>query len=119
LKDALKSFGNGPDRQAKSNARYKMATMEEESREEEEDQDPVYKRIAEHFARDGKGNFKLHVRELAMELMPHDISAENAAKRYSTSSTPTTARSTQPPHTPPPPARPNAHPHISTSASYS
>ena len=74
LKDALRSFGNGPDRQAKSNARCKMATMEEEGREEEEDQDPVYKRIAEHFARDGKGNFKLHVRELAMELT--DIASE-------------------------------------------
>jgi hypothetical protein len=65
LKGALQSFGNGRDRQAKSDARYKMATMEKEGMEEEEDQDPVYTRIAEHFARDGKGNFKLHVRELA------------------------------------------------------
>jgi hypothetical protein len=77
LEDALQSFGG---RQAKQRAAVKIATMDEDSRgNESEEQDQVYKWIGEHFARNGKGNFQLHVRELAMKLMTRDVSAETAA----------------------------------------
>ena len=86
VQTALHEYGRGGQRGAKAAAVLKIATMEDGSMEEEEEQDPVFRRIVDHFKRDGKGNFKTSIRHFAMELMTDDVSAETAAKRYRSAS---------------------------------
>ena len=68
-------------KKAKQKARVaSLATMDEEHREDEDEQDPVLQVIIDHFKRDGSGNFELPVRKMALELMTRDISLETASQ---------------------------------------